>query len=162
MLRVEWITAEFMWCRMTNGKHGSWAGAKRRKTTKNSANKSITWRDLFRSVISLTSYWCWTCSCSCVWQPWCRIVDCFIVQEAVLVAREGGVKPCTSLYESLWREEQDNELANADVLERIQSQSYLESDTHYVKITNLLLEAWNRIGPNKMFLADLIMAAIFV
>lgn len=58
--------------------------------------------------------------------------------------------------------EQDNEMASADVLERIQSQSCLESDTHYIKITNLLLEAWNTIGPNKMFLADFIMAAIFV
>jgi hypothetical protein len=58
--------------------------------------------------------------------------------------------------------EQANEIANADVLERIQSQSCSESDTHYVKITNLLLEAWNTIAPNKMFLEDLIMGVVFI
>jgi len=31
--------------------------------------------------------------------------------------------------------------ASADILERIQSQSCFESGTHYLKITNLLLEA---------------------
>jgi hypothetical protein len=65
------------------------------------------------------------------------------VQEAVLVAGEGGgrqnrVVPLIRFSDG---NEQDNEIANVDVLERIQSQSCLESDTHCVKITNLLLEA---------------------